>query len=274
MMAHDGGGRLQGQGAGARAGHPGAGCGFSIRRRMRGNGCHATGALARVPRIGNSDGETEQENAMTTDRDAEETIIAEPGALRAHMGPVNPLAERKVLDRLDGHCRDFIALSPFLVLATSDGEGRADASPRGDAPGFVEVVDERTLFIPDRRGNNRVDSFGNVLASPGVGLIFMVPGIAETLRVNGRARLTRDAALLEPATVQERTPTLGLLVSVEEAFFHCGKALIRSKLWDPASRVERSRFPSLGRIMADQTKAVGVAEAEANLEEAYRTRLY
>lgn len=211
---------------------------------------------------------------MTTASDPAEATIAGPAELRAHMGPVNPLAERKVLDRLDGHCRDFIALSPFLVLATSDGEGRADASPRGDVPGFVEVIDERTLFIPDRRGNNRVDSFGNVLASPGVGLIFMVPGIAETLRVNGRARLTRDAALLEPATVQERTPTLGLLVAVEEAFFHCGKALIRSKFWAPETQVERTSFPTLGRIVAEQTKAIDAAEAEANLEEAYRTRLY
>jgi hypothetical protein len=211
---------------------------------------------------------------MTTRPEDLAKAIADPADLRAHMGAVNPLAERKVLDRLDGFCRDFIALSPFLVLATSDGEGRADASPRGDAPGFVTVLDERTLFIPDRRGNNRVDSFGNVLAAPGVGLIFMVPGIAETLRVNGQARLTRDSALLEPATVQERTPTLGLLVDVEEAFFHCGKALIRSKLWDPPAQVERSRFPTLGRIMSEQTKAVGVAEAEANLEEAYRTRLY
>ena len=183
---------------------------------------------------------------MTTDSDDATTTIAEPAELRAHMGAVNPLAERKVLDRLDAHCRDFIALSPFLVLATADGEGRADASPRGDAPGFVEVVDERTLFIPDRRGNNRVDSFGNVLASPGVGLIFMVPGIAETLRVNGRATLTRDPDLLAPATVQERTPTLGLLVAVEEAFFHCGKALIRSKLWDPATRGRAQRVPVAG----------------------------
>lgn len=211
---------------------------------------------------------------MTTQSHDSETLIADSADLRAHVGAVNPLAERKVLDRLDGFCRDFIALSPFLVLATADGAGRADASPRGDAPGFVQVLDERRLLIPDRRGNNRVDSYANVLAAPGVGLIFMVPGIAETLRVNGRARLTRDVALLEPMTVQERTPTLGLLVDVEEAFFHCGKALIRSKLWDPAVQVECGGFPSLGRIVAEQTKAIGVAEAEANMEEGYRTRLY
>ena len=211
---------------------------------------------------------------MTTQSDVSEMPIADSAGLRAHVGAVNPLAERKVLDRLDGFCRDFIALSPFLVLATADADGRADASPRGDAPGFVQVLDERRLLIPDRRGNNRVDSYANVLAAPGVGLIFMVPGIAETLRVNGRARLTRDPALLESSTVQERTPTLGLLIEVDEAFFHCGKALIRSKLWDPAVQVERGSFPSLGRIVAEQTKAIGVAEAEANMEEGYRTRLY
>lgn len=211
---------------------------------------------------------------MTMQSEDAATGITDQAGLRAHVGAVNPLAERKVLDRLDGFCRDFIALSPFLVLASADEAGRADASPRGDAPGFVQVLDDRTLLIPDRRGNNRVDSFGNVVASPGVGLIFMVPGIAETLRVNGRARLTRDSALLEPMAVQERTPTLGLIVAVEEAFFHCGKALIRSKLWDPATQVERGSFPSLGRIVAEQTKAIGVAEAEANMEEGYRTRLY
>ncbi len=211
---------------------------------------------------------------MTTQSDDPATGIADQAGLRAHIGEVHPLAERKVLDRLDGFCRDFIALSPFLVLASADGAGRADASPRGDAPGFVQVLDDRTLLIPDRRGNNRVDSYGNILAAPGVGLIFMVPGIAETLRVNGRARLTQDTTLLEPATVQERTPTLGLLVDVDEAFFHCGKALIRSKLWDPSAQVERRSFPSLGRIVAEQTKGISVAEAEANLEEAYRTRLY
>ena len=202
------------------------------------------------------------------------TEVADARELRAVVGEVHLIAERKVLDRLDHFCRDFIALSPFLVLASSDSEGRADASPRGDGPGFVQVLDEKTLLIPDRRGNNRVDSFGNVLSSPGVGLVFFVPGINETLRVNGRARLTRDAALLEPTTVQEKTPKLGLLVEVDEAYFHCGKALIRSKLWAQDAQIERGSFPTLGRIVAEQTRAVDAAEADANLEEAYRTRLY
>ncbi|WP_439498467.1 pyridoxamine 5'-phosphate oxidase family protein [Bosea sp. (in: a-proteobacteria)] len=201
-------------------------------------------------------------------------LIDDAAELRSHIGPVNPIAERKLLTRLDQFCRDFIALSPFVVVASSDADGRADASPRGDAPGFVRILDDSTLLIPDRRGNNRVDTFGNLLASPGVGLLFMVPGIAETLRVNGRAQVTRDPALLEPSTVQERTPVTGLVVAIDEVFFHCGKALIRSKIWDPAVQVERHSFPSLGRIVAEQTKAIGVAEAEANLEEAYRLRLY
>lgn len=210
---------------------------------------------------------------MTTS-EKPDTEVADARELRAVVGEVHLIAERKVLDRLDHFCRDFIALSPFLVLASSDSEGRADASPRGDGPGFVQVLDEKTLLIPDRRGNNRVDSFGNVLSSPGVGLVFFVPGINETLRVNGRARLTRDAALLEPTTVQEKTPKLGLLVEVDEAYFHCGKALIRSKLWAQDAQIERGSFPTLGRIVAEQTRAVDAAEADANLEEAYRTRLY
>ena len=210
---------------------------------------------------------------MTTS-EKPDSEVADAQQLRALVGEVHLLAERKVIDRLDHFCRDFIALSPFLVLASSDSEGRADASPRGDGPGFVQVLDEKTLLIPDRRGNNRVDSFGNVLSSPGVGLVFFVPGINETLRVNGRARLTRDEALLEPTTVQEKTPKLGLLVEVDEAYFHCGKALIRSKLWAQDAQVERGSFPTLGRIVAEQTKAVDAAEADANLEEAYRTRLY
>lgn len=211
---------------------------------------------------------------MTATATEPAALIEDAVELRSHIGPVNPIADSKVLKHLDQFCRDFIALSPFLVIASGDGAGGADASPRGDAPGFVRVLDNSTLLIPDRRGNNRVDTFGNILASPGIGLIFMVPGINETLRVNGRARVTREQGLLEPSTVQERTPVTGMLVEVDEAYFHCGKALIRSKLWDPATQVPRHSFPSLGRIVAEQTKAIGVAEAEANLAEGYKSRLY
>ncbi|TNC11667.1 pyridoxamine 5'-phosphate oxidase family protein [Methylobacterium terricola] len=200
--------------------------------------------------------------------------IRDAADLRDHMGPVSRLAEGKVLARLDAHARAFIALSPFLVAATADAEGRADASPRGDAPGFVQVLDEATLLIPDRRGNNRADSFGNLLAAPGIGLIFLVPGITETLRVNGTARISTDPALLAPLVAQGKVPTTGLLVTVREAFFHCGKAVMRSRLWDPAAQVPRDTFPSLGRVLAEQTGALAVAEAEQLMDESYRTRLY
>jgi hypothetical protein len=136
------------------------------------------------------------------------------------------------------------------------------------------VLDDTTLLIPDRRGNNRVDTFSNVLAAPGVGLIFFVPGIDETLRVNGKAEITQDPELLTPLAAQNVAPTIGLQVHVEDAYFHCGKALMRARLWDPATQVERKAFPSLGRVIAEQTSAVGVEAAEKAIAEGYRTRLY
>ncbi len=211
---------------------------------------------------------------MNLDAEHPDPPIHDDAELRSQFGPISPLAEHKVMERLDGFCRDFIALSPFLVLASSDGQGGADASPRGDAPGFVQVLDDRTLLIPDRRGNNRIDSFVNVLSAPGVGLIFLVPGINETLRVNGPARITRDRALLEPLAAAGKAPTIGLLVEAKEIFFHCGKALMRSKLWDVSAQVERARFPTLGRIIAEQTRRIEVDAAEAMMEEGYRIRLY
>jgi PPOX class probable FMN-dependent enzyme len=200
--------------------------------------------------------------------------ISDAAGLRAHYGTVHALAARKVLTRLDRHCRAFIALSPFAVLATSDGSGHVDASPRGDAPGFVSVIDDTTLLLPDRPGNNRVDSYGNIVAHPGVGLLFFVPGINETLRVNGAARIVTNADLLAPLQAQGKAPKAGLLIEVREVFFHCGKALIRSHLWDPATQVERSVFPSLGTIIAEQTQAMPEPEADALVEHGYRTKLY
>ena len=200
--------------------------------------------------------------------------IGDHDTLRAYYGAISTLAERKVIHRLDPHARAFIGLSPFLVLATVDDHGRADASPRGDAPGFVLVLDDVTLMVPDRPGNNRVDSYGNVLANPGVGLIFLVPGIDETLRVNGTARVVTDTALLARAEAQGKLPKAGLLIDVGEVFFHCGKALKRAQLWDAERHVARSSFPSLGRIIADQTGACDAAEADVRIEEGYRTRMY
>jgi PPOX class probable FMN-dependent enzyme len=194
--------------------------------------------------------------------------------LRELYGPASERSLKKELRQLDRHCRAFIARSPFLVIASTDPEGRCDASPKGDAPGFVEVVDDKTLLIPDRLGNNRVDTLGNLLACPGVGLIFLVPGVNETLRVNGRARVTTDAALLETMAVNGKAPRSGILVAVEEVYFHCGKALIRSDLWNPEKQLKRGEFPSLGRILADQIGGISVEESERLTAESYRTRLY
>jgi len=174
--------------------------------------------------------------------------IADLESLRAHFGAMSTIVAHKVMPRLDRHSRAFIALSPFLVLATADGHGGVDASPRGDAPGFVAMRDDTTLIIPDRPGNRRVDSFSNVLRQPGIGLIFFVPGIDETLRVNGTGRIVTDAALLAPLAAHGKIPATGLLVSLTEVFFHCGKALIRSKLWDPSRHVARDSFPPSGGL--------------------------
>jgi PPOX class probable FMN-dependent enzyme len=194
--------------------------------------------------------------------------------LRSHYGPVDSLAAVKGMTRLDKYCRDFIGLSPFLVLASADGAGGVDASPRGDAPGFVSVIDDQTLVIPDRPGNRRVDSFRNILEHPGIGLLFFVPGLPETVRVNGKARIVTDASLLAPLAAHGKAPIAGLLVAVEEVFFHCGKALIRSHLWDKEKQIPRTSFPSLGTIIADQTRAIAAAEADVFIEEAYQKKLY
>jgi PPOX class probable FMN-dependent enzyme len=194
--------------------------------------------------------------------------------LRESYGAPSERALKKQLNRLDKHCRDFIARSPFLVIASADPSGRCDASPKGDAPGFVQVIDDTTLLIPDRLGNNRIDTLANLLARPGIGLIFFVPGINETLRVNGRACITTDPALLEPLAVNGKVPRSAILVTAEEIYFHCGKALIRSDLWNPDKQVRRSDFPSLGRILADQIGGISVEESERYTAESYKTRLY
>ncbi len=190
-------------------------------------------------------------------------------------GRPSRLAAVKCIDRLEKHCRNFIALSPFLCLATADAEGRLDVSPRGDAPGFVEVLDDKRLLIPDRRGNNRVDSLTNIVENPRVGLIFMIPGVEETLRVNGSARIVRDPAVLAPLAAQGKVPRSALEVTVEEVMFQCSKALRRSRLWDDDYRIERSVLPTLGQMITDQVADGSSAEeAEALVQKSLRTKLY
>lgn len=201
------------------------------------------------------------------------TAITTESALRALYAAPGERALQKQLDRLDAHCRRFVELSPFLVLASTDGEGRMDASPRGGAPGFVKALDERTLLIPDSKGNNRLDSLANLLRAPGVGLLFLIPGVDETLRVNGAASLTTDAALLARCADERRTPPLAIRVAVQEVYLHCAKALMRAKLWDPAARNERSVLPTMNQMIQDQIGQDGEPESEAAMRARYQADL-
>lgn len=194
-------------------------------------------------------------------------------ALRALYAAPGERALRKQLDHLDVHCRNFVALSPFLVMASTDGGGRMDASPRGGPPGFVKVLDERTLLIPDSKGNNRLDSLANLLRAPGVGLLFLIPGVDETLRVNGRAALSTDAAKLEACADARRRPPLVIVVDVDEAYLHCAKALMRSKLWDPAAKHARSILPTMNQMLKDQIGLDGEPESEASMRARYQADL-
>ncbi|MCY4638237.1 MAG: pyridoxamine 5'-phosphate oxidase family protein [Acidobacteria bacterium] len=181
----------------------------------------------------------------------------------------------KVLDHLDVHCRNFIALSPLCVISSSRADGRADASPRGDLPGsLAHVLDDRTLLLPDRPGNRQLDTLTNLLERPYVGLLFFVPGMNETLRINGRAEIVTEPELLAPLAVRGKRPLSALAVTVEEAYLHCAKALIRARVWEPEARVERSRFPTYGRVLADQIAGADAAEIDADSAESARTDLY
>jgi uncharacterized protein len=210
----------------------------------------------------------------TIDSEAQ-TIDSEPQLRGLYQEPME-LALLKQLDELDDHCRNFIAHSPFAVIASTRPGRGTDVSPRGDAPGFARVLDANTIAIPDRPGNNRLDTMSNIVADAEVGLLFFIPGIDETLRVNGTARLTRDPELLAAAAVNGREPRMIVLVTVREAFLHCGKALKRSRLWHDDYRVEKKDFPSLGRMIVEQTKpkAITVEQADAVVEEGYVNGLY
>lgn len=190
-------------------------------------------------------------------------------------GPTSDLAKRKSLAELDAHCRNFIGRSPFVCLATSEPSGPADISPRGDAPGFVRILDSKTLFIPDRLGNNRLDSLTNIVRNPEIGLLFLVPGVDETLRVNGTGRIVIGGRILDECIVNGKRPTSGLFISVREAFLQCAKALKRSHLWSPESRIVREELPTLGKMLADQIGVdMPVEQLDCVIEQAYREKLY
>jgi len=159
---------------------------------------------------------------------------------------------RKELNFLDGHCRSFIGKSPFVLIGSSDGVGNADVTPKGDRPGFAAILDNNTIAIPDRPGNNRLDTLENILLNPSVGLLFLIPGMNETLRINGDARITVDADLRERLAVDGKLPQSVVVVSVKAAYMHCAKALMRSDLWKPDSWYDRATLPTLGQILSDQ----------------------
>jgi PPOX class probable FMN-dependent enzyme len=205
-------------------------------------------------------------------------VIKDEAELRALYPATHELAIQKFQDRLGIHAQEFIRRSPFLCLGTQSVDGRADVSPRGDPPGFVRILDDRTLAIPDRPGNNRLDSLSNILSNPSVGLLFIVPGFDDTLRVNGRARLVTNPDLLGTMRVNDRVPTLAIVVEVREVFMHCAKAFRRSHLWDASHHQDRRQMPSLIKIILDETTGAPAPEEmqkiDAGLEEDYKRTLY
>jgi len=187
------------------------------------------------------------------------SLITDERALRTlHHAPMSRATD-KVLARLDHHCRRILELAPFCVIATQGPRG-ADVSPRGDPPGFIRVLDETTLLLPDRVGNNRLDTAVNLLSNPRIGMLVLVPGMNETLRINGTARVTDEAALLAGSAVGGRAPRIGLIIAIEEAFLHCAKALVRSRLWDGDHKIDRSTLPSYAEMLLAQV--AGLTEAE------------
>jgi len=197
-----------------------------------------------------------------------DNVIDDLQRLRALYPAPGERALRKQMGALDPHALRFIELSPFVVLSTADAQGRQDASPRGGAPGFVHAVGAQQLWIPDAPGNHRLDSLGNIVQTGRIGLLFLIPGVDETLRVNGRARLCDEADRLAPFAADKRV-RLVIEVSVEDVYLHCAKALMRSKLWSDDARVQRSVLPTMGQMINDQTGLSTPAETQEQMKARY-----
>ncbi len=216
---------------------------------------------------------------MTTLELNPDFIIADEQELRGLFAPTHDLAVQKCRNSLGEHAQAFIRRSPFLCIGSQGPNGTADVSPRGDPPGFVTILDDRTLAIPDRPGNNRLDTLSNIIVNPTVGLLFIIPGFEDTLRVNGRATLTRDPALLESMAVAGRAPKLAIVVTISEVFLHCAKAFRRSRLWSAEHFQDRSEMPSLIKMILDDTTGAPTDKDEMQrmddgLEEDYRRSMY
>jgi PPOX class probable FMN-dependent enzyme len=195
--------------------------------------------------------------------------------LRSVYKPASENATRKELKALDGHCVSFIGRSPFVLIGTTDGAGHADVTPKGDRPGFVAVLDPVTIAIPDRPGNNRLDTLENILADPAMGLLFLIPGMNETLRINGEARLTVDDGLRARFEIDGKLPQSVIVVTVKAAYMHCAKAFMRSNLWQPDTWPDRSTLPTLGRILTDQLALDQSADAmDLWLDDAYAKSMW
>jgi uncharacterized protein len=207
--------------------------------------------------------------------DSRSHTVTDTSTLKQIIGAPKPAIANKEMHALDRHIRHFISLCPFLCISTADADGNQDVSPRGDPPGFVRILDDRTVLIPDRKGNRRVDTMRNILENPNVGLILMLPGVEEIVRINGKAIITEDPTLLADCAVNDSAPALGIVVKIDDVFFHCAKAVIRSKLWDPDTPIKRSEFPTYGEIVRDQREPdADVDTINADLQNDYQTRLY
>jgi uncharacterized protein len=199
-------------------------------------------------------------------------MIGAEDALRSVLGEPSDLVRSKINDRLNDLTRQFVERSPFLCLATSAADGTCDVSPRGDPAGFVRILDEKTLLLPDRPGNRLADSLLNVLENPHVALLFFIPGVPDTFRVNGTATIVDDPELLAECAVEGKVPTLGLRVEIEQAYTHCPKAFLRARLWDPEQYVDRGELPSAGELLRSVNPEVEATEYDAERDERYARR--
>jgi len=194
--------------------------------------------------------------------------------LEALYGERMPTSVIKEIDHVTPHYRKLIEAAPFVTVATAGPEG-LDCSPKGDAPGFVRILDDKTLAIPDRPGNNRLDGFRNIVRDPRIALLFLIPGVGETLRVNGRASISVEPALMQSFAVNGKLPRCVLIVHVESVYFHCSKAIIRSKLWDEAAKIDRKSLPSTGTIIAELSQGkLGGETYDRELPERHKAMLY
>jgi len=202
-------------------------------------------------------------------------VITTEEDFREIMGHPSEVVTRKAIDHIDVNCLSFIEQSPFIVISSSDKDGNLDASPKGDPPGFVKVLDSKTIAIPDRLGNRRADTFTNVLQNPKVGLIFLVPGVRETLRVSGEAQIIKDQEILELLAHKNKLPKLAMIVHVKEAFMHCGKCVIRSNLWENLDINAERKVPTLAKSILDHAKPdMTYEEMDAKIKSDEITRLY